>query len=195
MVNDPLGPKPSRQDGIIRTAVFHRNGCRLLLSRIWGNPNSPRPLAIGHNPSTANHLVDDPSSRRLIHFFKAWGYSGYDLANFYPFMTSSPDACRAMLVSDTTEWSADAVRNAQRENHRELADHAKRAPMILACWGDLVRTPSHVMRMIEHLKAARGGPLELYCLGTTASGNPKHPMARGRSRVPNDQQPLVWKTF
>lgn len=35
--------------------------------------------------------------------------------------------------------------------------------------------------------------VDLICLGTTLSGAPKHPMARGRSRIPRDQQPIIWR--
>jgi hypothetical protein len=30
-------------------------------------------------------------------------------------------------------------------------------------------------------------------LGATADGSPKHPLARGVHRVPDDRQPLVWR--
>jgi len=33
----------------------------------------------------------------------------------------------------------------------------------------------------------------LVCLGTTQSGAPKHPMARGGHRISRDQQPIEWK--
>jgi protein gp37 len=36
---------------------------------------------------------------------------------------------------------------------------------------------------------------EIHCLGETASGAPIHPMARGKHRVPDDRQPLLWRSM
>ena len=37
-----------------------------------------------------------------------------------------------------------------------------------------------------------GRGLVLSCLGTTLSGAPKHPLARGQHRIPDDQEPMQW---
>jgi hypothetical protein len=39
----------------------------------------------------------------------------------------------------------------------------------------------------------KGDNDNLYCLSTTASGQPKHPMARGKHRIANDAQPILWR--
>ncbi|WP_020095016.1 hypothetical protein [Methylobacterium sp. 285MFTsu5.1] len=34
---------------------------------------------------------------------------------------------------------------------------------------------------------------DVHCFGLTADGSPIHPMARGRSRIPDHAQPMLWK--
>ena len=53
-----------------------------------------------------------------------------------------------------------------------------------AAWGDLA-SDADIAPMVEQI-----GTLNLICLGTNASGSPKHPMARGKARIPDDQEPL-----
>ena len=38
-----------------------------------------------------------------------------------------------------------------------------------------------------------GAGERLYCLGKSKSGQPLHPMARGKWRVPNNQQPMLYE--
>lgn len=35
--------------------------------------------------------------------------------------------------------------------------------------------------------------VKLDCLGTTGSGAPKHPLARGKHRIPADFAPVAWE--
>lgn len=59
---------------------------------------------------------------------------------------------------------------------------------VVAAWGN--HAPAE--RAAELLELARGARVQLQCLGTTASGAPKHPLARGRSRIADDQPLLPW---
>lgn len=184
---------PPKGDGIQRSAVFHRNGVRLVLSRVWGAPKMRRLLVVGHNPSTAGAEVDDPTSRRITYFARQWGWPGYDLVNPYPWQTPDPEACRRIARYESGT-PLHILKADQLANMRAIQRLAADATMVLVAWGDLCRDEKwrdHVLRIIAD---AMPGAKEFHCLGVTASGNPKHPMARGRSRVPDDQQPVVWRT-
>tara|TARA_R100000306_G_scaffold31951_1_gene33882 strand:- start:261 stop:530 length:270 start_codon:yes stop_codon:yes gene_type:complete len=68
---------------------------------------------------------------------------------------------------------------------REALDIARQqGTPVLAAWGDLA-SDADIAPMVEQI-----GTLNLICLGTNASGSPKHPMARGKARIPDDQEPL-----
>lgn len=185
---------PPRGDGIHRSALFYRPGVRLVLTRVWGNPEARRPLLLGHNPSEASAERDDPTSWRMIHFGKSWGWAGYDMVNVYPWGSPDPKACRRIAAQ---EAERDDLCVDMLANNRAVRELAADAPFILACFGDLCHDPEALARtlgMIADVRRGQGRTV-LHCLGTTKSGNPKHPMARGRSRVPENATPAVWRTI
>lgn len=187
---------PPRGDGITRSAIFHRDGVRLVLSRVWGDPKAPRPLFIGHNPSRAGVDREDQTSWRLIQITRSWDAPGFDIGNIYPWVSPYPDDCRAIAVQADHDHRYHADRMKNREAVSTLGGEAS---MVVACFGDLCgRNPEDwkfILRLIADARRRRGKDATVYCLGTTASGNPRHPMARGRSRVPNDQKPVVWRVL
>src|SRR5919197_6528442 len=65
---------------------------RFTLDRIWGD--GPTVCFCGLNPSTADHLVDDPTVKRWTHFARSWGYAGFRALNLYPYRSPSPGECR-----------------------------------------------------------------------------------------------------
>lgn len=181
------------EDGITRRAVFTSGrACRLSLTRVWGDPAAPRPLWLGHNPSDASEHRDDPTSLRIIHFCRQWGQPGYDLGNLYPFVTADPAECRRIA-----DWQANGpdwwARDQIWHNVSHLEEMAAKASMIVACFGDIARDQFFIDHVVEQLENEMPEGAPIYCLGKTKSGAPKHPMARGRHRVPDDQQPIVWR--
>lgn len=145
------------------------------------------------NPSTADATRDDPTLRRCIHFSRSWGYGALVVVNLYPFRSSSPAACRAWsLAWHRREESDRAVRDAMRENVELVAATAKAAAIVVAAWG----AAPWSWQWAEHVAAAitggAGPRVSLHCIGVTADGSPKHPLARGSHRVPDDQRPVRW---
>ncbi|MFA6230903.1 MAG: DUF1643 domain-containing protein [Rhodanobacter sp.] len=131
-----------------------------------------------HNPSTATHEKQDHTKSRLRNFAIAWQCGGYWIANRYAGGRSPhPGDLDAM---------ADPI---GPDNDRWLGMLAKNVDLIVVAWGDLYAPPEHTQRVIDILSAT-GKPL--YCLGTNASGSPKHPATRGRSSIPAGQQPILW---
>lgn len=151
---------------------------RYWLVRIWTR-SLPILVVCMFNPSTANERDDDPTIKKLCAWAKRWGYGGILVVNLYSLRSSTPDAVRG---NERKAWG-DAQPAALGE---ALAIAAKQGTPVLVAWGNLASE----FDAKPFYAAAEGLPF--ICLGFTHSGAPKHPMARGRHRIPDDQQPLPY---
>jgi hypothetical protein len=176
---------------VTRGATFSRDGAnRLILTRRWAD--GPQVCFIGLNPSTADHLVDDPTVRRWMHFGRAWGFGGIVAVNLYPFRSSSPDECRrwADWECNGQDWYA---RDDIHHNCSVVAQTAKLAKLTVACWGAAAWDLDWVEEIVEGIATGDEPWPDIHCFGETSSGTPIHPMARGRHRVPDNAQPVLWR--
>lgn len=176
--------------GMKRSAFFAREGCRVRLSRDWGD--GPRALVIGCNPSTADALRDDPTSRWWNGWFERAGFGGYDAANLYPFCTPSPAECRK--IADGIEGGDWGARDALHfENLPALVSMARAAKQVFVCWGAIAWDDFWIEHVVEEIQSGEAPYPDLWCWGLTSNGSPKHPLARGAHRIPRDQPPLLWR--
>jgi hypothetical protein len=157
---------------------------RYELKRIW---DEAKPLLVVCmlNPSTADHTRNDPTILTLIHFAKLWSYGGLLVVNLFAFRSPNPvDLLKTsparIFGPQNGAFIDDALGYAR--------DHGR---MALAAWGNL---GSHFKMDEEFIGKARQRGIDLVCLGTTQSGQPKHPLARGKHRIPRDQQPIIWRS-
>lgn len=156
---------------------------RWWLSRRWASGD--KVLWVMLNPSTADHEVDDPTIRRIIHFSRSWGYAGLTVVNLFPFRSSSPTECKEWFYSQTPE-----VQKGFEENREVIKKMMTQHDRILAAWGNLF--PSiQAKNLIQWVFGQTSTPI--FCLGQTQSGNPIHPMARGEHRVPDDAKPVIFQ--
>ncbi|MBX3356447.1 MAG: DUF1643 domain-containing protein [Phycisphaeraceae bacterium] len=129
---------------------------RYLLKRRWAR-EKPFVLFIGLNPSTADETLDDPTVRRCVGFARSWGYGGLMLANLFAFRSTCPR--RLTQVRDPVG----------PENDDWLVRSARSAGLVVAAWG--------VHGTLQDRADAVVGQLpDLYCLGTTRAGAPRHPL-------------------
>ena len=148
---------------------------RWTLQRRWGA--GPSVCWFMLNPSVADERRDDPTLRRVMRFTDAWGYRSAVVVNLYPYRSSLPSSMMAWRAGNGIEpdWA--------------LAENRRRASLVLApC--ELMIAAYGVLegRQIDDLKLWIGSiaPKRKWrCLGTTAEGWPKHPMARGQHWVPD----------
>ena len=176
---------------ITRGATFSRDGAnRLILTRRWAD--GPHVCFIGLNPSTADHLVDDPTVRRWMHFALAFGFGGMVAFNLYRFRSSSPAECRrwADWENDGPNWY---TRDDLNHNLSVVAEATKAAMLTVACWGAAVWDLDWVDHAVEEITTGGEPWPHIYCFGRTESGAPIHPMARGKHRIPDNAQPLLWR--
>lgn len=157
--------------------VSHCGQFRYLITEVW---DTSKPVVgwVPFNPSTATAEKSDPTKSRIRNFSIAWGYGGFLLANQHAGGRSANPGDLDSMIDPTGP-----------DNDRWLEYLACRADLIVVAWGDLPRTPERTNQVVAILRAS-GKPL--YCLGTTASGAPKHPLARGKVAIRTDQKPVLW---
>lgn len=170
------------------------NSYRWWLTRRWdGTAGTPfQGRAVGFvmlNPSTADARADDPTIRRCIGFAQRWGYQGLAVANLYGWRTSDPAALlRAKRRGDDIVGQPFADRALIA-----LVDAVGLCGLIITAWGAHPLTAQQAPQVLALLRGV-GGPrgVQLRHLGRTEDGSPKHPLARGRQRIPDDIVPMEW---
>lgn len=173
-----------------RTARFHHDD-RIELGRHWGP--GPRACMIGHNPSNAGADRDDPTTLWWIDWCTRFGFGGFVGVNLYPFVTPDPRGCRAIVeeIDGGTNYGArDALHFV---NLPAVVEAAKAANQVFVCWGGIAEDKDWIDHVVEEIQSGEEPWPDLWCWGTTGSGAPKHPMARGVHRIPRDQKPILWR--
>jgi hypothetical protein len=141
------------------SAVLSADGLyRYRLTRRWGD--GERMAWIMLNPSTADADVDDPTIRRCMSFARRDEYDGIEVINLYALRAAEPKEL---------DRAPDPEGPANRHHWDEvLSDHG--IGMIVAAWG---AWRPKVMPTLALGEWHTGG---WFCLGTTASGAPRHPL-------------------
>lgn len=137
-------------------AILSKNGKhRFALWRIW-DKELPKIAFIGLNPSTANHLKDDPTIKRVRRFAKDWGYGGFYMLNLFTKVTPNPDD---LLIEP----------NIKMTSNYYLSHYASLSNEICFCWGAFKQAQKRAKEIIEMFPDAT-------TLGYNNNGSPKHPL-------------------
>jgi hypothetical protein len=137
---------------------------RYRLWRLW-DETLPECCFLMLNPSTADHLKDDPTIKRCIGFAKREGCGRLDVVNLFAFRATDPR--ELMEVADPVGPGNDDA----------IADATRFAEIIIAAWG--VNGTMQARKVEAQLQEFRKGRVK--CLGKTKAGHPMHPLYR-----PND---------
>ncbi len=172
-VHDPGGKVRIRlDDSVVGKAFFHGpSDCyRTWLTRVWGRRPSQHEflpahfvLWIGLNPSTADASFNDPTIWREMDFSMSWDHDAMVKCNIADYRATKPE----MLL-------ADGVVPRSRINIPMIRDIAKHADRIVCAWGAPHRRL--VPLAIDVEQALRDDGHELWCLGLTKGGGPRHPL-------------------
>lgn len=176
---------------MIRNASISNCGTyRWTLSR--KRDDRPALLVIMFNPSDADHERDDPTVSILCHIASHNGYGGFVVCNICPLRTPLPIGAIRM-INTWDEREAWDERDALMANEEILQREARAAKAILFAWGALgYRCEAYVDWVQEQIEEA-AGDTPIYCLGRTKLGYPKHPLARGKHKVPQNAPLIAWK--
>lgn len=134
-----------------------------------------------HNPSTADHLVNDPTVERCVRYAKRWRCSGCVVVNRFAIRGTDPSVV----------WSSDDPVGPLNNNAIFAAARISvdlGGPIVLA-WGAFhgskaehrVLVDRRADQVVDLITDAGASPT---CLAVTASGGPRHPLYLRSDLVP-----------
>lgn len=141
-------------------AIFDVSGSyRYSLWRTWST-NHPQIAFILFNPSTADEQKNDPTIRRCVGFARAWNFGSIEVVNLFAF--------RATHYEDL--FKVDDPIGA--ENNCFLTQAIECCSAIVLGWGNRGTFLSRDRQVMAFLT----GRTNVFCLGMTKSGQPRHPL-------------------
>ena len=142
---------------------------RYLLEREWPNFDDGRSaMFVMLNPSTADAEVDDPTIRRCVGFAKALGYGGLSVVNLFAYRATDPkDLLKA----------GDAMHGPR--NQEVIEKTARDAGIIICAWG-ACKAADWQAEIVQGWLVGH----DLFALGFTKSGHPRHPLYLPASASP-----------
>jgi len=164
---------------------------RWTLTRTWDE--RPVLLVCMFNPSDADDEIDDPTVSLVCHIASHNGFGGVVVVNAIPLRGSKPTAAIDMVNT----WDARRDwydRDRLQENIGVILTEVQKAGAVLLAWGALAEKCSDwVYHVQEEISASLPAGSEIYCLGKTKAGYPKHPLARGKHKVPKNAPLIPWR--
>ncbi len=144
---------------------------RYSLTRIW-DPAGRKALFVMLNPSTATEVQNDPTVERCERRARALGFGAFQVTNIFAWRDTDPKKMRA------------AAEPVGADNDQAILDGALWADQVIAAWGThgahLDRGPA-----VEALLRRAGH--DLFHLGLSKAGHPKHPLY-----IAYSQNPAPW---
>lgn len=138
---------------------------RPLLGRSWHGKDTPQPyvLWIGMNPSSASAHVNDRTINREINFTDREGFKSLRKCNIMDYRATSPK--RLLEIPGAC---------CSLNNLATIETQALNATLIIAAWGSVHTRLSSYVEDVE--KLLRKWSVEVWCLGRTKTGAPRHPL-------------------
>lgn len=140
---------------------------RYALRRVWDD-QLPRLVFVMLNPSTADANTDDPTIRKCVGFAQRWSFGSIAVVNLFAFRCTKPNGL--IMQADPIGPMNDVAIKQETENL---------ASSVIVAWGaNGWGYPNRIAHVVALLKRA------LYCITTTNSGQPAHPLLLPYSLVP-----------
>jgi hypothetical protein len=153
--------------------------CGLYRWRLWRKWENGEGLILWVmlNPSTADAENDDPTIRRLIGFSKLWGYQELMVVNLYALRATNP---KELLVAEDPVGTLNNL-----WLHSVLIPRPR---MVIAAWGNNVRLKCNgPFKRDKEVLSILTWHNDVYHLGLTQKGCPKHPLY-----LPSSTEPVLW---
>ena len=144
-----------------RGAIFDETAAfRYSLYRRWAEHGRSVTFVM-LNPSTADAFKEDPTITRCIGFAKGFGYHALQIVNLFAFRSTDPKKLRQ--VEDPVG----------PDNDQYIREACYRGNSVICAWGAYAHLDG---RDLEAWKQIRLEVPNVFCLGRTKAGHPKHPL-------------------
>lgn len=130
---------------------------RYWLERVWDD--RPTLTFVMLNPSTADAEVDDPTIRRCMGFGRREGAGGIVVVNLFAWRAAKPSEALLTLGPENSGYLAIALNGSR----------------VVCAWG-AHRYAEYAGGAKPFLRQAEQQRVQLWCLGKTKSGAPRHPL-------------------
>lgn len=200
LLPDLFAEKPLASPTIRGSAKFARDRTLRLEIRRWWVEKPAEKMRwaawLMLNPSKAGAVETDPTANRVTHFTRSWGFDGWIGVNLYPFISSTPAEMWhwADWENNGPDWYA---RDDLGHNLSILDAVGREAAIRVAAFGaaPVEHDDGWLGECLEQFSQPSncGAGESLYCLGTNKTGQPLHPMARDKWRIPDTQKPILWR--
>jgi hypothetical protein len=155
-----------------------------VIFQMLGPPWSPPTLEIACflmlNPSDADAFKPDPTVTECVKFTRRWGHDITWVVNEHAFRSPYPTDLKKRAVGERGD---DVI------NNQAIMLACSMATVVVTAWGNDGALDSRDRAVLGMLRTAG---IKTHNLGTTKAGHPKHPLARGKHRIPADMQPQPW---
>lgn len=127
-------------------------------------PKSGYVQFIGLNPSTADEKTNDRTVKKLMGYSSRWGFSKMLMTNLFAYRATDPAVMKKHPL---------ATQPIGNDNYRHVVDSAKRAGLVVCCWGN---DGTHLNQSGVMRAALAAAKVDLKCFKITATGEPQHPL-------------------
>ena len=185
-------PRPSWRppEPILRRALVE-GSYRRWLYRGWGS--GPCAFWGMLNPSEASGQRDDPTLWQIMKVSFRLGFGSLYVGNVYPLISPHPAEMRRWRATFEEEPGEEGSWGAFTRNIVDVAEVCRKCDVHFAAWGDGLPNHNDLRLWLDRLDDVLQSPIAWRCFGLTKSGMPKHPLARGRHRIPEDARPCAWE--
>ncbi|MEM6478319.1 MAG: DUF1643 domain-containing protein [Pseudomonadota bacterium] len=146
---------------------------RYMLTRVW-EPEGRKALFIMLNPSTATEVQNDPTVERCERRARVLGFGAFRVLNIFAWRDTDPRKMRA------------AKEPVGPANDGAIQESLPWADQIIAAWGT---HGAHLGRGRDVAEMLRRSGRDIYHLGLSKAGHPKHPLY-----IAYEQQPVLWSS-
>ena len=151
---------------------------RYLLERVMSHDNRSTVAFIGLNPSTADHMQDDPTIRRCVGFAESWGYGRLVMLNLFSFRATDPEN----MLNNNDDGEHDRI------NRGVIVEETRAAHLVVAAWGKLGSFQNRDQLILPLLRHP-------HYLKLNNDGSPSHPLYLPKTMYPRLYLPEMWRKF